>query len=56
MFWESSGVVGFDLGPLLEGQMRTAAAARREIFGINALRGKQQQLGSPNLQDIFIGG
>ena len=33
-----------------------AAAARREIFGINALRGKQQQLGSPNLQDIFIGG
>ena len=24
MFWESSGVVGFDLGPLLEGQMRTA--------------------------------
>ena len=24
MFWESSGVVGFDLGPLLQGQMRTA--------------------------------
>ena len=24
MFWESSGVVGFDLGSLLEGQMRTA--------------------------------
>ena len=24
MGWESSGVVGFDLGPLLEGQMRTA--------------------------------
>ena len=22
MGWESSGVVGFDLGPLLEGQMR----------------------------------
>ena len=33
-----------------------AAAARREIFGVNALGGKQQQLGSPNLQDIFIGG
>ena len=32
------------------------AAARREIFGVNALRGKRQQLGSPNLQDIFIGG
>ena len=24
MLWESSGVAGFDLGPLLEGQMRTA--------------------------------
>ena len=24
MGWESSGVVGFDLGPLLEDQMRTA--------------------------------
>ena len=24
MGWESSGVVGFDLGFLLEGQMRTA--------------------------------
>ena len=24
MGWESSGVVGFDLGPLHEGQMRTA--------------------------------
>ena len=23
MGWESSGMVGFDLGPLLEGQMRT---------------------------------
>ena len=32
------------------------AAARREIFGVNALRGKLHQLGSPNLQDIFIGG
>ena len=36
--------------------VRYAAAARREIFGVNALGGKQQQLGSPNLQDIFIGG
>ena len=36
--------------------VRYAAAARREIFSVNALRGKQQQLGSPNLQDIFIGG
>ena len=30
-----------------------AAAARREIFGVNALRGKLHQLGSPNLQDIW---
>ena len=33
-----------------------AAAVHREIFGINTLRGKLHQLGSPNLQDIFIGG
>ena len=33
----------------------TAAATRRDIFGVNALRGKLHQLGSPNLQDIFIG-
>ena len=24
MGWESSGVVGFDLGPLVQGQLRTA--------------------------------
>ena len=24
MGWESSGVVGFDLGPLVQGQVRTA--------------------------------
>ena len=24
MFWESSGVVGFDLGPLVQGQTRIA--------------------------------
>ena len=40
MFWESSGVVGFDLGPLLEGQMRTAklkSAYNRLIIGPGAL-------------------
>ena len=31
------------------------AAARKEIFNVNSLRGKLQQIGSPNLQDIFIG-
>ena len=33
-----------------------ATATCREIFGVNTLRGKLHQLGSPNLQDIFIGG
>ena len=33
----------------------TTAAAHRD-FGVDALRGKLHQLGSPNLQDIFIGG
>ena len=33
-----------------------ATPPRVENFGINALRGKLHQLGSPNLQDIFIGG
>ena len=33
-----------------------SATARREIFGVNTLRGKLHQLGSPNLQDIFIEG
>ena len=36
--------------------VRYAAAACREIFGANTLRGKLHQLASPNLQDIFIGG
>ena len=35
--------------------VRYAAAAGREIFSFNALRGKLHQLGSPNLGDIFIG-
>ena len=33
-----------------------AATTRREIFGVNALRGKLHQLGPRNLQDIVIGG
>ena len=35
--------------------IRCATAAHSEIFIFNALRGKLHQLGSPNLQDIFIG-
>ena len=31
MDWESSGVVGFDLGSLLQGQMRTAKLKRYNL-------------------------
>ena len=37
MFWESSGVVGFDLGPLLEGQMRTAKLITRLLLVLEVL-------------------
>ena len=39
MGWESSGVVGFDLGPLLEGQMRTAKLKSAYNFLIIGPRG-----------------
>ena len=41
MGWESSGVVGFDLGPLLQGQMRTAklkSAYKSLMIGPRGLR------------------
>ena len=34
----------------------TGGIRHREICGVNALRVKLHQLGSPNLQDFFIGG
>ena len=40
MGWESSGVVGFDLGPLLLGQTRTAklkSAYNSLIIGLRGL-------------------
>ena len=43
MGWESSGVVGFDLGPLLQGQMRTAklkSAYNSLIIGPRCFDGK----------------
>ena len=62
MGWESFGVIRWpprafivstgSIRWILWFSVRYAAAARREIFG----EGKQQQLGSPNLQDVFIGG
>ena len=41
MGWESSGVVGFDLGPLLQGQTRIAklkSAYNSLIIGLRGLR------------------
>ena len=43
MGWESSGMVGFDLGPLLQGQMRTAKVKSTYnllIIGPRGLDGK----------------
>ena len=40
MGWESFGVVGFDLGPLLQGQMRIAelkSAYKLLIIGLRGL-------------------
>ena len=39
MGWESSGVVGFDLGPLLQGQMRIAKVKSAYNFLIIGPRG-----------------
>ena len=49
MDWESCGVVGFDLGPLLQGQMRTAKLKRVYNSFIIDPRGLQFET---NLQDI----
>ena len=41
MNWESSGVIGFDLGPLLQGQMRIAklkSAYNLLIIGTSGLQ------------------
>ena len=54
MRWESSGMVGFDLGPLLEDQMRTAklkskAATILRLLGNETIqfntRGKKSEPG-----------
>ena len=39
MGWESSGVVRFDLGPLLQGQMRIAKVKTAYYSLINGPRG-----------------
>ena len=57
MGWDSKNHINFILKGIwwiLGIRYAATATARREIFG-NALRGKLHQLGSPNLQDIFIG-
>ena len=49
MDWESSGVVGFDLGPLLQGQRRIAKVKSAYNLFIIGSRGLQCET---NLQDI----
>ena len=49
MGWESSGVVGFDLGPLLEGQMRTAKLKSAYSLLIIGPRGLHCLYGGYNL-------
>ena len=50
MGWESSGVVGFDLGPLLQGQIRTAKLKRVSNSLIIGPSGLQCEA---NLQEIM---
>ena len=50
MGWEASGVVGFDLGPLLQGQMRIAKLKSAYISLIIGPRGLGWQ---SNLQEIM---
>ena len=40
MGWESSGVVGFDLGPLLQGQTRIAKLITRLLLVLEVWDGK----------------
>ena len=46
MGWESSGVVGFDLGPLLQGQTRIAKLKRAYNSLIIGPRGLQCEINS----------
>ena len=55
MGWESSGVVGFDLGPLLEGQMGTAKLKSAYNLLISALSSKDKALYKCCLIIIIIG-
>ena len=52
MGWESSGVVGFDLGPLLQGQTRIAKLKSAYNSLIIGPRGLGWYLG---LTNIFVG-
>ena len=66
MFWESSGEVGFDLGPLIQGQTRTAKLKSAYNWliigprGFGALSLQWIQFASvlrcarSSLQDVFI--
>ena len=58
MGWESSGVVGFDLGILLQGQMRTAklkSAYNSLIIGPRCLGWQNQHIGNHALGIFWCG-
>ena len=53
MAWESFGVVGFDLGPLLQGQMRIAKLKSAYNSLISGRRGLD---GKPTYRKSWAGG
>ena len=58
MGWESCGVVGFDLGPLLQGQMRITklkSACISFIIGPRGLGWQNQPIGNHGLGIFWCG-
>ena len=52
MGWESSGVVGFDLEPLVQAQMRTAKLSKPNWVYNSLIIGPRGLRCETNLQDI----
>ena len=58
MGWESSGVVGFEIGPLIQGQMRTAklkSAYNSLIIGPRCFLMVNQHIGNHGLGIFWHG-
>ena len=55
MGWESSGVVRFDLGPLLQGQMKIAKLKSAYNLLIIGPRGLNQPIGNLGLGIFWCG-